>query len=72
MAKPVRGGRIADRVAPVVEGGRGQRVGGAELVVLGDLVDLDLGLDADRAPHADDGLDHLVILRLEAARGLDL
>ena len=40
-------------------------------IVLGDLVDLDLGLDADLAPHADDRLDHLVILRLEAARRLD-
>ena len=39
--------------------------------MLGDLVDLDVGLDADIAPHADDRLDHFVILRLEAARRLD-
>jgi hypothetical protein len=39
--------------------------------MLGDLVDLDGGVDAYFAPHPDDGLDHLVILRLEAAGGLD-
>ena len=43
----------------------------AQLEVLGDFVDLDVGVDADIAPHADDRLDHLVILRLEAARRLD-
>ena len=47
-------------------------MGGAQLVMLGDLVDFDLGLDTDLAPHADDRLDHLVVLRLEAAGRLDL
>ena len=46
-------------------------VGRAQLVMLGDLIDLDLGLDADAAPQADDGLDDLVVLGLEPARGLD-
>src|SRR5581483_739861 len=50
--KAGRGGRVADRVAPVVEGGRSQLVGGAQLVVLGDLVDLDGRVDADLPPHA--------------------
>src|SRR5229473_3938140 len=62
---------IADRVAPIVERGRGQRVARAQLEMLRDLVDLDGGLDPDLAPHPDDRLDHLVILRLEAARSLD-
>ena len=45
-------------------------MGGAQLIVLGDFVHFDIGLDADLAPHADDGLDHLVVFWLEAARGL--
>ena len=65
------GGGIADRVAPVVEGGRRQLVTGAQFVVLGDLVDLDVGLDADLAPHPHDRLDHLVVLGLETLGGLD-
>ena len=64
--------RVADRVAPVVERHRRELVAQAQLEVLGDLVDLDLGLDADLAPHADDGLHRLVVLRQVAARGLDL
>ena len=40
--------------------------------MLGDLVDLDIGLDADLAPHADDRLDDLVVLGDVAAGGLDL
>ena len=43
----------------------------AQLEVLGDFVGFDAGFDADLAPHADHRLDHLVILRLESARGLD-
>jgi hypothetical protein len=39
--------------------------------MLGNLIDLDVGVDADIAPHADDRLDHFVILRLEAPRRLD-
>src|SRR5271155_5272898 len=39
--------------------------------MLGDFVNLDVGVDADIAPHPDDRLDHFVILRLEAARRLD-
>ena len=39
----------------------------AQLEMLRDLVDLDGGVDPDLAPHPDDGLDHLVIFRLEAA-----
>src|SRR5713226_502087 len=65
------GGGIADRVAPIVKRGGRQRVARAQLEMLRDLVDLDGGLDPDFAPHPDDRLDHLVILRLEAARGLD-
>src|SRR5260370_11186853 len=65
------GGGIADRVAPIVERGRRQCVARAQLEMLRDLVDLDGGLDPDLAPHPDDRLDHRVILRLEAARGLD-
>ncbi len=69
--KAGRGRRIADRIAPIVEGGRRQRVARAQFEMFCDLVDLDGGVDADLAPHADDRLDHLVVLRLEAARGLD-
>src|SRR6202007_933168 len=65
------GGGIADRIAPIVESSRCQRMPRAQLEMLGDLVDLDRRIDAALAPHADDRLDHLVILRLEAARGLD-
>src|SRR5580704_7715594 len=66
-----RGGRVADGIAPIVEGEGGELMRGAQFEVLGYLIDLDLGLEADLAPHADDRLDHLVILRLEAARRLD-
>src|ERR1700722_5342089 len=66
-----RGARIADRVAPIVERRRRQFVRHAQLEVLGDFVDLDVGVDADIAPHANDGLDHFVVFRLEAARRLD-
>ena len=65
------GGRIADGVAPIVERRRRQLVRHAQFEVLGDFVDLDVRLDADIAPHADDRLDHFVILGLEAARRLD-
>src|SRR5262245_29387819 len=60
-----RGRRVGNRIAPVVERERGQLVAGSQLELLGDLVDLDVGFVADLAPHADDRLDHLVILRLE-------
>src|ERR1700716_4063012 len=65
------GGGIADRVAPIVERRRRQRMARAQFEMLRDFVDLDIGFDPDLAPHPDDRLDHLVILRLEAARGLD-
>src|SRR3977135_3644198 len=65
------GGGIADRVAPIVERRRRQRVACAELEWLRYFVDLDIGFDPDLAPHPDDRLDHLVILRLEPARRLD-
>ena len=39
--------------------------------MLGDLVDLDFGLDVHLAPHADDGLHHLEVLGLQPTRGLD-
>ena len=61
---------IADRVAPVVERCRRQSMAHAQLEMLGDLVGFDAGLDADLAPHAGHRLNHFVILRLEAARGL--
>ena len=70
--KSRRGGRVADRIAPIVEGHRIELVAGAQLIVLGDLVNLDLGVDSDLAPHPDNRLDHFVIFRLEAARRLDL
>src|ERR1700704_1752400 len=65
------GGGIADRVAPIVERRRRQRVARAQLEMLCDFVDVDIGFDPDLAPHPDDRLDHLVILRLEPARRLD-
>src|ERR1700733_869009 len=65
------GGGIADRIAPIVERSRRQRVTGAKLEMLRDLVNLDRRVDADLAPHPDDRLDHLVILRLESAGRLD-
>ena len=43
----------------------------AQLIVLGDFVDFDIGFDADFLPHADDGLDHFEIFRLESFGGLD-
>src|SRR5260370_455017 len=61
----------ADRVAPIVARRRRQRVARAQLEMLRDFVDLDIGFDPDFAPHPDDRLDHLVILRLEPARRLD-
>ena len=67
-----RRGRIANGIAPIVESGGGQRVTGAQLIMLGDFVDFDFRLDADLPPHADDGLDHFIILRLETARRLNL
>src|SRR6202171_1528354 len=65
------GGGIADRVAPIVERRRRERMARAQLEMLRDFVDLDIGFDPDLAPHPDDRLDHLVILRLEPARRLD-
>ena len=47
-------------------------VSAAQFVVLGDLVNLDLGFDPHFAPQAHDGLDHLIVLGLEALGGLDL
>jgi len=43
----------------------------AQFEMLGDIVDLDIGLDADLAPHADDRLNHLEVLGLVALGRLD-
>ena len=40
--------------------------------MLGDFIHLDFGFRSDFSPHADNGLDHFVVLGFKAPRGLDL